>query len=95
MPVDLCEAWQPWAELLGDPKPTSALKIRTPSDGEEDDEEEQEDEEDKDAPKFRPLDFIGQATGFPTQGFDPPVIADDDLMGRITGFPTPGWPQLK
>jgi hypothetical protein len=37
------------------------------------------------------LDFIGQATGFPTQNFDPPVIADDDLMGQITGFPTPGW----
>jgi hypothetical protein len=103
VPVDMCEAWQPWAELLGDPEPAFAPKSRTPSDGENDDEEEieddedwddeeeQEDEEDDDAPKFHPLDFIGQATGFPTQGFDPPVIADDDLMGQITGFPTPGW----
>jgi hypothetical protein len=88
---------------LGDPEPAFAPKSRTPSDGENDDEEEieddedwddeeeQEDEEDDDAPKFHPLDFIGQATGFPTQGFDPPVITDDDLMGQITGFPTPGW----
>jgi hypothetical protein len=102
VPVDMREAWQPWAELLGDPDPEVARKIRTSSDendeedleDEEDrnDEDEQEDEEeDEDAPKFHPLDFIGQATGFPTQGFDPPVIADDDLMGQITGFPTPGW----
>jgi hypothetical protein len=101
VPVDMSEAWQPWAEMLGDPEPAFAPKSRTPSDDEEeeddedeewDDEEEQEDEEDEeDAPIFHPLDFIGQATGFPTQGFDLPVIADDDLMGHLTGFPTPGW----
>jgi hypothetical protein len=106
VPVDMSEAWQPWAELLGDPEPAGARRKIHTSDGEDDeedqedeedwdDEEEQEDEEGEDAPKFHPLDFIGQATGFPTQGFDPSVIADDDLMGQITGLPTLGWPQIK
>src|SRR5450631_1227367 len=92
VPADTQAAWQPWADQV-------ERKSQRSSDEEDDDEdqeneeEDQDDEEEQEVAQIHPLDFIGQATGSPAQGFDPPppVIADDDLMGLITGFPTPGW----
>lgn len=99
VPVDMRDAWREYAERMGEEVPEETERIQArqqPISDEElleieypDDEEDEETDEDEET-SIHPLDFLGQATGIPTQGFVAPVIADDDYLGQYTGFPTPG-----